>query len=298
MIGHDDTAPGAPSLPSRALEFGLQPAILVIVLALWMLYRDRPEIYPLVVVGVQLVLGTLEHWMPARRDWVQPAREKSTNIAIVLVVSTGALLVAGLYVSMLAAPLGELRRQLHLDVWPTTWPLLIQVLLAFFLSEFIWYWMHRSEHRFRWIWRLSGHGAHHSFKRLGAINFGANHPLEMFLLVLPATLVELLFGAGIAAAGAVMLVAVQASIAHANLRLNSNGIGWLFTTNAYHIRHHSAVLEESNTNYGCAAIVWDRLFGTLSQGPVVEAGIGPTEPNLWQKLLLPLREPADIEVAP
>ena len=75
-------------------------------------------------------------------------------------------------------------------------------------------------------------------------------------------------------------------------------IGWVLTTNNYHIRHHSTVLEESNTNYGCSAILWDRVFGTFSEGPVVDAGIGPTEPSTWRKLLMPFREPEDSAVAP
>ena len=120
----------------------------------------------------------------------------------------------------------------------------------------------------------------------------------MFLLVLPSALVELFFGVGMAAAGAAVLAVSQASIAHSNLRLNSKGIGWLFTTNTYHIRHHSAVLEESNTNYGCSAIVWDRVFGTFEDGAIAEAGIGPTEPSLWEKFLMPLKEPQDSAIAP
>ena len=170
--------------------------------------------------------------------------------------------------------------------------------LVFFMSEFIWYWFHRAEHRWHLVWRMSGHGAHHSFKRLGALNFGLNHPLEFFLLVLPAALVELTFGVGVAAAGAAIFSTAQASIAHANLDLNTKVIGWLFTTNRYHIHHHSMVLEESNTNYGCSAIVWDRLFGTFSSADTLEAGTGPTEPSLWEKLLMPIREPADTSIAP
>ena len=82
------------------------------------------------------------------------------------------------------------------------------------------------------------------------------------------------------------------------LRLNSNVIGWLFTTNAWHIRHHSADLAESNTNYGCAAIVWDRVFGTFGDSAVVEAGVGPREPTTLEKLLMPLREPEGSVIAP
>ncbi|MCB1685689.1 MAG: hypothetical protein KDI31_14440 [Pseudomonadales bacterium] len=179
----------------------MQPLILVSVLAFWYFNRDLPAIYPLVVVSVQLLLGILEHGYPARRDWMQPAREKRTNISIVVVISIGTLMVALWYSALLAAPLSSVREALHLDIWPL-------------------------------VWRASGHGAHHSFKRPGAINFGANHPLEMFLLVLPS------------------------------------------------------------------AIVWDRLFGTSAEGPIFEAGTGPTEPSLWAKVMMPFREPRDTAIAP
>jgi len=272
--------------------------IIIGVLVVWTYNPGVPAIYPLTVLVVQLLLGTLEYWLPARGDWVHPAREKITLVVIVLVLSTATLMVAAGYDNLLRAPLAATRATLNLNIWPHHWPLVAQVFMVFFASEFIWYWFHRAEHRWRLVWRLSGHGAHHAFKRLGAINFGANHPLEMFLLVLPAALVELLFGVGVAAAGAATLTVAQASIAHTNLKLNTNWIGWLFTTNAYHIRHHSAVLDESNTNYGCATIVWDRLFGTFEEGPVAEAGIGPTEPTTWAKFLMPIREPFDSNIAP
>jgi hypothetical protein len=56
--------------------------------------------------------------------------------------------------------------------------------------------------------------------------------------------------------------------------------------------------EEGNTNYSCNAIIFDRIFGTYSEGPIDKTGIGPSEPNLMEKLMLPFREPADITTAP
>ena len=282
----------------RFIEYCLQPALLVAVIWIWYENQSNPWAYPALILGVQLVLGFTEQFFPAREDWVQHAPERLRNITIVLVVTLGTLSVGNWYASSLAEPLARLRESLGADVWPHHWPVLVQLGMVFLASEFIWYWVHRAEHRWGIVWRLSGHGAHHSFKHLGAINFGANHPFEMFLLVLPAALVELFFGVGVAAAGSAVLTTTQASIAHTNLKMNSRGIGWVLTTNNYHIRHHSTVLEESNTNYGCSAILWDRVFGTFSEGPVVDAGIGPTEPSTWRKLLMPFREPEDSAVAP
>lgn len=280
------------------IKYALQPLILISTVTAWVSFPESPAVYPLTIIVVQLLLGTMEHWLPARPAWVIHAKEKCLNILIVVFLLAGTIMVTSLYDQFIVEPLGHIRESLDLDIWPRDWPLVIQMFMVFFLSEFIWYWIHRAEHRWYLIWRLSGHGAHHSFKRLGALNFGLNHPLELFFLAVPAAIVELLFGVGVAAAGALVLLTTQASIAHTNLEMNSRWIDFIFTTNRHHLRHHSVVLEESNTNYGCSVLLWDRLFGTFEDGTVVECGIGPSEPSLTEKLMMPIREPTDTAIAP
>jgi sterol desaturase/sphingolipid hydroxylase (fatty acid hydroxylase superfamily) len=285
-------------LAHSLIAFGLQPALLGAALALWAAYRERPELPLFVMLGTQLVLGALEYALPARRDFVQSAREKLANLALFSLFSVAAGLVTSLYDRGLESPQGFLQDELGLALWPSSLPLAARVLLAFLASELIWYGIHRSEHRFPRIWRASGHGMHHSFQRLNAINFNANHPFEAFFILLPTTALTLVFGAREEFGGAAILVLVNASVVHANLALNTRGIGWVFTTNRYHFRHHSRVFDESNTNYGCASILWDRVFGTFSDGATRETGIGPSEPRFGEKLLLPLRQPEDVSVAP
>ena len=282
----------------HTLFYCLQPLLLLIVISNWCLDPTRAETYLLTIVFVQLVLGFSEHYFAARPAWSTTAMEKTRNVALVIVLSTIALTVAELYNVWLASPLEAFRNSIGLDIWPHEWPLLVQLSMVFFFSELLWYWMHRAEHRWTLVWRLSGHGFHHSFKKLGALNFGLNHPVEYFFIVLPSVLVELTFGVGEAAAGAAILTVTQASIAHANIALNTRWIGLLFTTNKYHICHHSAVLEESNTNYGCSAIIWDRVFKTFLDKTTGEAGTGPTEPTMWGKFLMPFKEPEDTAIAP
>ena len=121
-----------------------------------------------------------------------------------------------------------------------------QMFALFFLNELLWYWVHRAEHQWSAVWRASGHGAHHAFQKLGALNFGLNHPLEYFFLLLPGALLELTFGIGAATLGASLLLITQASIAHCNVATNSRLIGWVFTTNQYHICHHSSPIFHSH----------------------------------------------------
>ncbi|MFT5209114.1 MAG: sterol desaturase/sphingolipid hydroxylase (fatty acid hydroxylase superfamily) [Flavobacterium sp.] len=280
------------------VKYVLHPLILLCVLTAWSFYPDVPILYLIVLLSVQLLLGTLEYWIPARPEWVVHAKEKLVGIVLVLIFLTWGIAVAELYGSFLSDPLGNLRSTLQLDFWPHDWPFLVQLFMAFTLSEFIWYWIHRAEHRWYLVWRISGHGAHHSFKRLNAVNFGLNHPLELFFLAVPPAIVELLFGVGAPAAGAAILVATQASIVHSNLNLSTKGIGLFFTSNKYHIRHHSIILDESNTNYGCATILWDRVFGSFVDSDTTECGVGPTEPSLTEKLIMPIREPKDVSISP
>jgi sterol desaturase/sphingolipid hydroxylase (fatty acid hydroxylase superfamily) len=290
--------PKTRGLSAQMLYYGLQPLILVSALSYWSLAPSSELTYVLIVLAVQLVLGTLEHWQPARPTWVIQAKQKCLNILLVVFLVNLSFLFSLYYESILLPPLDFIRARLGIDFWPHQWPLVLQVFLAFLCSEFIWYWLHRAEHRWQIFWRASGHGAHHAFKKLNALNFGLNHPLESLVLLLPPLIVEVVFGVGIASAGATILVVTQASIAHTNLSFNSKLIGLVLTTNTYHIRHHSALIEESNTNYGCAAIIWDRIFGTFADSSVLEVGIGPTEPTLWEKLLMPIKEPKDSAVAP
>lgn len=282
----------------RYLSVALQPMLVSLVLFGWWLDPSSIGRYLGGLLFVQVVLGLLERRYALRPQWLLPAATVARYVVLVVVLVFALGFVGELYSKVLASPLSELRGQLGLDIWPHGWPVLAQVFLAFFLSEFIWYWLHRAEHCWSVLWRVSGHGAHHAFKKLSALNFGLNHPFELFFIAFPAALIELFFGVGLAAAGAALLGATQASIAHANLGLNTRYVGWLFTTNRYHLLHHSSNLAESNTNFGCAAIVWDRMFGTFSDRVVVDAGIGPTEPTLGQKLFMPFREPTGSTVSP
>ncbi len=284
---------------SSVIEYALQPLLLLTAFSFWYFNQQSLIAYPLIVLGVQLVLGFIEYQLPARPDWLLPAKRKIGLILLVIAIFIySGSIAAPFYAITLDPILSNMRSFFGIDVWPHHWPMIGQVILAFFLSELIWYWFHRAEHRWSLVWRLSGHGAHHSFKNLSALNFGANHPLEYFVLLVPSAIVELLFGAGAAIGGAAILLVTQASIVHSNIPTNSKGIGWLLTTNHYHIHHHSLVIEESNTNYGCAVILWDRLFGTFSDNNTIETGIGPSEPSMWNKLLIPLKEPADSQISP
>ncbi len=284
----------------RALtEHLLHPLLLAGALGLWFAIDEIGLATLAAIVGAQVIIRACERLYPAHPHWQQTSGElwAIAGIGVMALVLYG--IVHGLYSLWFSAPLSALRQAIGLEIWPTSWPMIAQVLLAFFARDFIYYWIHRGTHRWTWLWRLSGHGFHHAFGNLHAINFQTTHPFENLLLVIPPVLLALLFGAPEEATlGASMLTLVTASFAHANFSSRARWLGWIITNSNQHNRHHSNVFEDSNTNFACNAIIWDRLFGTYSEGSVQQTGIGPSEPSTLAKFLMPFKEPDDIETAP
>ncbi len=278
-------------------KYWLQPVLIVLALSPPLLGASG-SYHGLFWISVVGLLTCLEILIPARPAWQETFNDKLMVLGLVWIATTIGELFEGIFDASLFAWLAAARDQLGLDIWPSDWPVLAQVLLLFMGFEFVNYWYHRGAHRWNWLWKASGHGTHHAFKNLTALNTMANHPLEALFLLLPLMLVGYLLGGESVALASGSLFVVIVFMAHSNLDLNSKIIGWFFTTNRYHIHHHSMVMEESNTNYGCACILWDRLFGTFSDADTEEAGIGKTQPTYGELFLMPFEEPSSSEIAP
>ncbi len=286
-------------LAGTLVEYTLHPGLILGAVLLWYQLGSTGSATLIALMAALAVIRVCETFYPAHADWQQTSAEVATILGITLVGIVLLGVVDELYAATLAIPLATIRQAAGITIWPDAWPMLAQILLLYFASEFIFYWIHRGIHNSTVLWRLSGHGFHHSFKNLHAINFLTAHPFEIFFLSVPTLLLSYLVGApSEAILGAALLLTVNACFAHANVRIKSDWLGLFFTNSVQHSRHHSTVFAESNTNFSCNALIWDRLFGTFSRGAVEQTGIGPTEPDLLAKLLLPVREPDDIQTAP
>lgn len=274
------------------------PLFLLGALGLWWA-MGLDEVAALVASAIILgLMEWLERVVPAKPAWRLSVGQRFALAGwyLAVLVVTGVVLAS--YGLLVTPALAGLREALGVRLWPESWPLLVQVLMVYFAADFIYYWIHRAIHRFGWFWRLSGHGVHHAFHNLHALNVGATHPLETLFLALPTVLLAGLFGVpGEALAGAVVLLVVNGTLAHANLHMDTPVLNWFFTSSHQHRRHHSQVFEHSNSNYACNAILWDRVFGTYSDGEVEQTGIGPRQPGLWEMLRMPWREPDDADTA-
>ncbi len=170
----------------------------------------------------------------------------------------------------------------------TIWGLLFMAFLATLAMEFIGYWSHRLQHRFLFLWRI--HATHHHITKMSVARTDRTHPLEFLGLNLGGAIALAFFGAS----GDVIAVTIGFKVAavhlnHCNLPFKSGVYGWLFTTAELHQVHHSLNFDDSNKNYGCVMIVWDRIFGTYSAGNAVAAvGSGSGQSlSLWRQICIP-----------
>jgi sterol desaturase/sphingolipid hydroxylase (fatty acid hydroxylase superfamily) len=251
------------------------------------------------VISTHVILRLCENIYPYNRQW----RQSVSDIWAIIAITLLGLVVIGFVTVLYDENLGSLfaitRQSFGVDLWPSRLPFIIQIFLVYFVSEFLFYWIHRAIHTFGMIWRISGHGMHHSFHNLHAINFLTAHPFEILFLLLPIQVVSFFLGAPEQALlGGSLLLTVNSAFAHANIDVRSTLLGYFFTSPEHHRLHHSMNFADSNSNYSCNAIIFDRLFGTYKAGRVEQTGIGPTEPSSWQKLMLPLQEPEDKTASP
>jgi sterol desaturase/sphingolipid hydroxylase (fatty acid hydroxylase superfamily) len=270
-------------------RFG-HPSLLAATIGLWLLLGGGEETLGLAWLALVAVVAALEHVAPQR-----PA-ERPTLRRRALLAATGIVLAALL--SMLGAVYDGWLRPLLAPfalsgagaLWPAGLHWTAQAVLLYLLADGLNYWMHRAVHRWPLLWRISGHEVHHSFHDLNAHHTVLTHPLELFLLAAPMSLAAAMFGIDIqVVTAATLLIASIATLAHANLALDTPGLGWLVTQPAHHRLHHSIVADERETNFACTAIIWDRLFGTFDGRIATRTGMEPDPPTLSEHLLLPFR---------
>jgi sterol desaturase/sphingolipid hydroxylase (fatty acid hydroxylase superfamily) len=226
----------------------------------------------MLVVPVFLVLAaTLEGLWLARRDGTYDWRAyfasfgdlalRMASNLLPVALAGGALLRLWNY-RLYTMPLNE--------VW--SW-------VALFLGqEFCYYWMHRADHRVRWLWAT--HSVHHS---PNSLNLSAAYRLGWTVRLSVAPL----FFAPLVLAGfpPVLVGGVLAANLfyqfwlHATWLPRLGPLEWVLNTPAHHRVHHASNPEYLDANFGGVLIVFDRLFGTfVAERPGVTIRYGLVEP--------------------
>ncbi len=219
-----------------------------------------------VFAGSLVTLAVLERAWPRRQPVAALARRWTTH---------GILLLLGALLARLAVPLGMLgaaewaRIQSFGGLHRVELPSWIEIGLAIVLLDLAVFGQHVASHRIDLLWRF--HRVHHADLDLDASSGFRFHPFEIAAsLVWKAGCAAALGAPAIAVVASEILLSTFALFTHANLRLPAGVDAFarvLLVTPDVHRVHHSTQMDETNSNFGFALIVWDRLFGTLRPQP-------------------------------
>ncbi len=250
-------------------------------------------------LAIFFVVWGLEVLVPYREDWVGSDGQRLNDVGhsifgTLLGGQLGNLAAFGLF-GLAAAFIAE---RTGGSLWPSSLPMLLQVVLLFLLADLGRYVQHRTMHEVPYLWRY--HVLHHSVGAMNVFKTSRNHIVERFLQQ------PFLFGPAIAlgAGPEVILpfVVVNSMLGvfdHSNVDFRLGPLEYVLMGPNAHRIHHSIDRVEGNTNYGTALVVWDILFRTYtSPQSRARAGKGkvdvgvvddPTSPGFWGQIVDPLR---------
>jgi sterol desaturase/sphingolipid hydroxylase (fatty acid hydroxylase superfamily) len=136
------------------------------------------------------------------------------------------------------------------------------------------YWLHRAQHQWVWLWRLT-HRLHHRPKRVDLLGAFYSHPLEVVIKVSLGVIVSsYLLGLAPSATALVGLVTALLSLfQHWNIH-TPVGIGYVVQRPESHALHHAALPKVANFS---DLPVWDMVFGTFQNPRTFEGEIGLAE---------------------
>jgi sterol desaturase/sphingolipid hydroxylase (fatty acid hydroxylase superfamily) len=140
-------------------------------------------------------------------------------------------------------------------------PLGLRLSAYWLITEFLAYWIHRWQHRNRFLW--SFHATHHSATHLAFVTANRVHPIESFITD-TLTLVPLL-ALGVSPNEWLPLVFVTEfliALQHSEVRARFGPLYKFVVSPTFHSYHHSLQPEHHNRNFGRILSLWDFVFGT------------------------------------
>lgn len=271
-------ASSVPGSPSVATWFILPFIVALVSVGTWKLLGTelpRPAASGIPLLASVVVILGLERFFPLHRGW---NRRPDRMDLVLLVVNRGVdLALLGGTVALIAA-LGDTVRVVSL--WPTSWPVALQVVAGITVGEFLRYAIHRYSHRPGLWWAV--HRTHHEPERMYSLNGPRLHPLNYLWVSAAHGVPMLVLGAPLEVVLVVMNVtALFVVFQHANLKLRFDGINRVFATPDVHRIHHAREIVGLGANFSIVLVVVDLIFGTYApaDADIPVDGIGSAGPH-------------------
>lgn len=144
---------------------------------------------------------------------------------------------------------------------------------VFVMRDFVYYWVHRAEHRIRVLW--ASHMVHHSPETIGFTTAVRVPWMEAVYKPWLGLWVPLIGFHPVAAIALDVLAATFAQLYHTESVRRVPVLERIFVTPSSHRVHHGSNPEYIDKNFGATFIVWDHLFDTFEPEVArVRYGIG------------------------
>lgn len=170
---------------------------------------------------------------------------------------------------------------------------LMTIVLPLILFDLLYYWLHRAQHRYAWLWQF--HQVHHSITHMNCFN-SYHHWLEDVARFVCISL-PLLFVIQVDTPNLAILSAAISTwgwYIHSDTKIHLGKANTIVADNRFHRIHHSLKEEHYDKNFAAFFPVWDWVFGTYHssvtrQLPAV--GLTDTQPprSVMDYLWIPFR---------
>ncbi|MEP7041434.1 MAG: sterol desaturase family protein [Dokdonella sp.] len=148
----------------------------------------------------------------------------------------------------------------------------------YLIYDFVYYWMHRTQHAIPWWWAL--HSMHHSQRQMSCWTNDRGSYVDGFLQSMVLATVGLFIGVEPDQFALLMFIGELAqNWSHANVRFGFGRLSRFFVDPKFHRLHHMIVDPDRprlhDCNYGQVFSIWDVVFGTALYGePPRLTGVG------------------------
>ncbi len=139
--------------------------------------------------------------------------------------------------------------------------LIVQVMIALFILDFIGYWRHRLMHS-KYLWPF--HSIHHCSRQIDWISTERNHPVN-FLIIVLVNLISLIavFDFLYVATLSILIRRSYGFFVHSNIRVCYGPLDYIFVSPLFHRWHHSDAKEGEGKNFSIVFSFIDVLFGSF-----------------------------------
>lgn len=139
-------------------------------------------------------------------------------------------------------------------------PIWLQLVFFTITHDFYIYWMHRWQHKNKFLWRL--HEAHHSTKKVDWLSGSRSHAFEILINQTVEFLPIVLLGSPPeVAAYKGVISAVWGMYIHSNINVKTGWLQKIINGPEMHRIHHTTG-KGRNRNFATKLAIWDWLFGT------------------------------------